>query len=372
MKNAILEFLEPTEEEKKLLWEKATFIFDTNVLLNLYRYSKKTRDILFSAIEELKERIWIPYHIAFEFMQNRSSIIYETVDLYDKLLKEAEAFNIKCKEALRLKQNDLEIIQLHEYISQWIDANKRKNLLVLNPLHDPILSRILDLYAGKVGRECSNEEIKQISEDGLKRYEKQIPPGYKDIGKKSPSGDENIYGDLIIWMQLMEYSKKHKRDIVYVTHDQKEDWWNIVRGKTIGPRVELRKEFFSCASQKFDMYSMDSFINRFGKLHGAETDQSVIDEIRLFDREYNSRRKKGKQYISKKEQLSNDILRLQDQIEKREKIVSQIERKYQQQEMTEAVRIQVENTKTKIDQLRVQKLKVEDKYNSTSCDNEMS
>ena len=60
MRNAIKEFIELNEEEKKLIWEGATFVFDTNVFLNLYRYSSSTREQLFKAFKELNGRIWMP------------------------------------------------------------------------------------------------------------------------------------------------------------------------------------------------------------------------------------------------------------------------------------------------------------------------
>ena len=41
MKSAIREYIELTDAEKAALWEHATFVFDTNVYLNLYRYSKR-------------------------------------------------------------------------------------------------------------------------------------------------------------------------------------------------------------------------------------------------------------------------------------------------------------------------------------------
>lgn len=360
MRNAIFEFLEPTEEEKQHLWQEATFIFDTNVLLNLYRYSEKTRKILLSAIEEFHARIWLPHHIAYEFMKNRSTVIFEMTDLYSKLGKEADAFKDKCLQSLRLKSTDQEISELHDYISHWINANKIKNLLVVNPVKDPILEKILFLYDGNVGTEYGEEKRSQVNEEGLKRYQKLIPPGYKDFDKKRTGNEDNIFGDLIIWKQLMSYSKEKMKDIVYVTHDQKEDWWNIVRGKTIGPRMELRKEFYSFTSQKFDMYSMDSFISRFGELHGDETDQSVIDEIRHIDtNNINLFRKK---ISSSKERLENTISRLQYQIEKREKVISIIEHKYCGKKVTDDIQMQVNNTKAKIKQLKEQLIKAETDY----------
>ena len=44
MEKTFSEYHQPNDEEITQLWEKAIFIFDANVLLNLYRYSKKTSD----------------------------------------------------------------------------------------------------------------------------------------------------------------------------------------------------------------------------------------------------------------------------------------------------------------------------------------
>ena len=77
MKNKIFEYIEPTTAEKAELWNNAVFVFDTNALLNLYRYSKNTRNEVISALEENKEKIWIPYQVAYEFMKNRCDVINE-------------------------------------------------------------------------------------------------------------------------------------------------------------------------------------------------------------------------------------------------------------------------------------------------------
>lgn len=57
MRNAIKEYIEYSSEEKNDLWNTATFVFDTNVFLNLYRYSNKTRNQLIESFECLKPRI---------------------------------------------------------------------------------------------------------------------------------------------------------------------------------------------------------------------------------------------------------------------------------------------------------------------------
>ncbi|MFR1372424.1 MAG: PIN-like domain-containing protein [Eisenbergiella massiliensis] len=39
--------------------------------------------------------------------------------------------------------------------------------------------------------------------------------------KKGQEDDNNAYGDLIIWKQIIKYAKENGTGVVYVTHDQK-------------------------------------------------------------------------------------------------------------------------------------------------------
>ena len=303
MKTAIKEFLEPTNEEKQQIWKKCVFVFDTNVLLNLYRYSAKTRSSLLAAFESFKDRIWIPYQVAYEFMRRRCDVIYETVHRYDKFKEEIDTFTTKATETLRLTSKDDEIIELQRYLCKWLDSNKERNLLVDSSSSDEILDQILLIFEGRVGKKVDEEELTEIKKEGKERYEKLIPPGYKDEKKKnSVSDDNNAYGDFIIWKQILKYAKTNSVGIVFVTHDQKEDWWNIVKGKTIGPRIELRKEFLEETKQSFHMYSMNGFISEYNRVNDTPIDESAIDEV--FSIDNNGRRKKKRNTLSQSEKTT--------------------------------------------------------------------
>lgn len=82
MHRAIWEYLIPSPDEKKQLWNGCVFVFDTNVLLNLYRYTANTRDTLLTALDDLKDRVWIPYQVAYEYAKNRFDVICETIEKY--------------------------------------------------------------------------------------------------------------------------------------------------------------------------------------------------------------------------------------------------------------------------------------------------
>ena len=75
MKNEFNGFYSLQEEEFKHLWKNAIFVFDTNVLLNLYRYQESTTEQLIKVIEYLKDRAWVPYHVALEYQRNRLKVI---------------------------------------------------------------------------------------------------------------------------------------------------------------------------------------------------------------------------------------------------------------------------------------------------------
>lgn len=286
MKNTIKEFLDLSTDEKNTLWENCIFVFDTNVLLNLYRYTKKTREILLEALEKLNSRIWMPEHVAYEFMKNRPEVVFEVIDGYDKFGKKIEEFLSTCREELRLENNTLEIDKLKKLLNEWLDEVRGTNLEVQSLSEDFILRKLLKLFDGKVGEPFEETEMKQISQEGKERYEKESPPGYKDAKKKTGKVENNIYGDFIVWKQILRYAKENKRDVIFVTSDQKEDWWLKVSGRTVGPRIELRKEFCDeTDGQKFHMYTTAGFLEYYTKKSQTTIDKNVINEVDSVDAE---------------------------------------------------------------------------------------
>jgi hypothetical protein len=277
VRNAIKEYIELSNKEKNNLWNTATFIFDTNVFLNLYRYSNKTRNQLIESFESLKTRIWMPYQVALEFCKDRYSVIDEANRRFDNIGTEVDKLTDSWKKELRLDGNDSDIEELGKYLREWITKKKESNYCTYSATDDEVFHRLLDLFDGKVGNPFSDEEKFNIEQEGEKRYASKIPPGYKDDKKT-----ENRFGDLLIWKEIIGYAKSKAVDIIFVTHDQKEDWWNTSGGKTIGPRIELRKEFYDETGKMFHMYTMSSFLSLFIENRGNSIDKTIIDEVELF------------------------------------------------------------------------------------------
>lgn len=310
---------------------------------------------MLAAFESFKDRIWIPYQVAFEFMRKRCEVIYETVHRYDQFSKEIDAFTSKATETLRLTPKDEEINDLKRYLYKWLDSNKERNLLVENASDDEILNRILSIFDGRIGDKVDDEELSRIKKEGKERFEKSIPPGYKDDKKKNnETDDNNAYGDLIIWKQIIKFAQENNVGIVFVTHDQKEDWWNIVKGKTIGPRIELRREFLEETKQFFHMYSMNSFISEYNRIYDTPIEKSAVEEV--FSLDDTDRRFKTRKALSSSEKIARTVEtldKISKRVERRRKIIEDIERKYQNQglELPANIQTQYDNTLSKMQEL---------------------
>lgn len=276
MRNAIKEYIELSGQEKNDLWNTATFVFDTNVCLNLYRYSNKTKNLLIESFKWLKTRIWMPYQVASEFCKDRYSVIDEANKRFDTIDTEAEKLVDSWRKELRLESNDTDIEELSEFLKQWIAKKRDNNYLTFSATDDEVFSSLLDLFDGKVGKPFSLEERQCIEQEGEKRYASKMPPGYKDSKKT-----DNRFGDLLIWKEILRYATSKKVNIVFVTDDQKEDWWNTSSGKTIGPKIELRKEFYEETGKMFHMYTMSAFLSLFEKNKGKTIDKAIMDEVEL-------------------------------------------------------------------------------------------
>lgn len=278
MRNDFFEYLGFSDEEKKEIWERGIFVFDTNVLLNIYRYSGETREVLLSALESLEDKIWLPHQVTKEFMNRRCETIFETDNRYQALQKEGDKFVSEVRERLRLKIDSDELNCLQNSITSWIDERKNNDLLVSSPTDDQILKKLLDLFDSKIGEPFDEKSLNKIYEEGKLRYFGKVPPGYKDDVKNNKKANSG-YGDLILWKQMIEYTSKEKKPLIFVTHDQKEDWWYIVNNKTIGPRPELIREFYDVTGHKVIMYSMNSFLEQIKVMGNTSISDNVLDEV---------------------------------------------------------------------------------------------
>jgi len=69
-----------TPEELKVLWDRAVFVPDTNILLHRIRHSASVRGQLMTVFERKKEALWIPYQVGAEFQSCRLDVQQGALD----------------------------------------------------------------------------------------------------------------------------------------------------------------------------------------------------------------------------------------------------------------------------------------------------
>jgi hypothetical protein len=266
MKNEFKGFYSLQEKEFKHLWENACFVFDTNVLLNLYRYQESTTEQLIKVLEHLKDRIWIPYHVALEYQRNRLKVIASQNSKFSEVRKVV----IKGTSSIKGDLDNLNLKKRHSTIEPEgfindIDTAAKKFLEELEQLEkshfsvvseDQIRVRLDSLLNGKIGaKPLSQKEVDALEKEAEQRFKDKVPPGYMDDDKEKSDDPVFSYGgltyqrkysDFIVWSQLVSQAKGTAiSDLVFVTDDNKEDWWLKVKQngeKTISPRPELMGE----------------------------------------------------------------------------------------------------------------------------------
>lgn len=277
MKNIFPEFYDLEENEIEDLWKECYFVFDANVLLNLYRYSFETRNNLIEVLKNFSDRIWISHQFALEYQRNRMGVMEEQKLKYSKsvsnILSELENAEILLKSNLKELPFDTAKIKddLKKSLEIYPDCNS----------DDKIREQIDSLFKDKVGDPFEKEKLASIyQQEGIERYRKEIPPGYADA-KEKDKDDPTLtrkFGDLIGWLQIIEKAKKESKSIIFITSERKEDWWRKVKGKTVGPRHELLSEFQRESGQLFYMYDMERFLS-YAKESHTITDET-IDEVK--------------------------------------------------------------------------------------------
>lgn len=307
MKSVFREFYNNEKVNFNSLDEDILIVFDTNTLLNIYRYSKPTRNTFLTSLEKVKDNIWIPYQVGLEFNLNRREAMLEIetkgVKIADSIKnkvksfvndvkKDLDSFPIKSIDGQVTRKEITESFEKEIYsLQENFLNNEFKKLQVLIDNDDDKMNHLADLFEGKVGESFTQEQIHEICEEGKVRYEKNVPPGFKDktkIGSKIYNAleFESKYGDLILWKQIIQKAKlEKKRIIVFVTDDHKEDWWYEIKGKKIGARAELKNELKRESGSDLILMNTNTFLKETSSDKLRE-DLVVPDKTNIFEYKY--------------------------------------------------------------------------------------
>lgn len=248
---------------------------DTNVLLAPYALSEQPITQIASTYERLakNERLVVPAQVAREFARNRNAKIGELLKtVQDQMSRQSSPMGTKYAFLRNLPEYEASL-----NIAEQIE-NKQKELLsslrkVAEAVRgwsvsDPVWDAYRRVFVGNV-IELNDDMAAGIAKDLKFRTEHSIPPGYKDA-QKSDGGA----GDLIIWKTILQVGAERNKDFVFVTLDQKPDWWTQANGGALFPRFELVEEFRAASGGKsIHFLRFSEFLAQFGAA------ENVIEEV---------------------------------------------------------------------------------------------
>jgi hypothetical protein len=280
--------------------------------LNLYRVDRETTEDYFKIFRALGDRIFLPHEAANQFFLNRGGVIRTEQNSFSVAKKRVRNWAERrkgfdnLKDQLRGGDGDDsigEIIEdeIKDEIENVFDGSEDyeqaieavKDALIeriedlderftptgttrANTEKDEILKELIDIFEGNTGREL-DEDMEELKDQALERYENEKPPGYEDYEGGDISRGE--CEDFLIWKQLMEFAERESEDVVFITGEEKPDWWEVNDDHNIiRPRHELLREFRRESGQFFWMLTTENMLENAYELLGVEVRDKSVEQ----------------------------------------------------------------------------------------------
>lgn len=364
MKDFFPGYSRKNETEIKNIWQNGIIMFDTNVLLNLYRYSKSTRETIVNLIGKFKSQIWLPHQAALEYNKNRYEVIADQEKTYkeftEKIIQIQRDLQTTSKPPFLSEKVHEELNNVFGKVNSEVKESIKKYCDYLK--NDPIYQELSELFENRITDSFNEKQLTEIFKEGEKRFKDKVPPGYED--EKNKTGNRK-YGDLVLWKQVIAKAKELGKPVLLITDERKNDWWwKIKDGRNMGPRHELVSEIKNEAKVDFHMYSSERFLSygqTFLEEHINENALKEIQAMRNAEIEIeNLIRLKQKQDMKNERNfaLREKLSYLKDQKNKYEIILNRLkESKQQQNDLASNTQDNLE-TQEYIHSLNIQKAKL--------------
>ncbi|GAB3958696.1 hypothetical protein GCM10029978_004150 [Actinoallomurus acanthiterrae] len=297
---------------RRAFFTNALIVLDTNVLLDLYRYTPEARNQILDALRLVAPRLWLPYQVGLEFVRNRRGVIADRTDKLrraktqlDRLLHEAwkdvqgaldgvkslldtfaadEAGQAELDELIN-QANFKELIEpWRQTLCARIDKLRDSQDIGLNDISggsDPVLPEVTVLYGDRIGLAPSPAELRKHIEQAVEyRYPNKIPPGFLDASKPTAL---QAAGDYLLWEEMIT----HVRDTaiweraLFVSGDIKADWYESPGSGSDSrrPWPSLINEFRSRTNADLLIVETKAFFEGITEFLDAKITSSTVEEI---------------------------------------------------------------------------------------------
>lgn len=269
MRRHFPEFYErPSSEDLDALYHDATIVVDTNVLLALYKSSRKTRNQILGILRALRDRLWIPNQVALEFQRNRLAVIHSRNTAARKIINDTKSKIAKAIEELNRsdgedQETNAVLIALSDTYTNLADFIKHATNEHVFPFSDAtsddkVRTALDELIGDHICEEPDREIRNKRIDEFATRSADGVPPGLGDLRKDTRQG---AAADYLVWCEILCLAEQFERPLLFVTNDVKKngsgDWYEPLDKKSSAP-IQV-----SCAS--LPPYQVTATTNRLSK-----------------------------------------------------------------------------------------------------------
>lgn len=274
----------PSAARVREAFETGLIVLDTNVLLNVLRYSPAAREELLQVLGTISDRCFIPHQVAVEYNRNRVKVVADRQKELEDAAVEIDSIRSKVQTVVNSLRNRrtlaaADIRQLDDSVATFFSALQRASddaadLYDLEPdkmvgSKDHWTEQLERVLAGRVGEKPSDEVLAQDVTEANRRRAEKLAPGFKDDGP----------GDYLWWAEALRNSELTNRPLVVVSDDAaKGDWRFEERGIATGPQPNLVEDIRTAGGSDLVLLTTRDLLTLVAAITPSSVSAETIEE----------------------------------------------------------------------------------------------
>lgn len=278
------QYYRTSEDAQAALFEESVLVFDTNVLLNVLRYSESARQELIDAIASVADRTFVPHQVAVEYNRNRVKVVSDRRGELDEVGNKSDEIRqsvsgltsllrrrriVGDAEIERLEQASQAFLAVLDTTSQ--DALDKYDLEPdsLVGVVDDWTRRLDEVLAGRVAARPALEVLEKDREEAERRKVERLAPGFKD----------DAMGDYLWWAETLRWPNIVDKHLFIVSDDAaKGDWRFEQRSIVAGAHQILIDDARNAGAQTLTLLTTVDFLKVIEGRGQAVVSESTIAE----------------------------------------------------------------------------------------------
>jgi hypothetical protein len=222
---AILDIDNYNRKIRQLIEDKECIIFlDTNIFARYYSLHSSARNEFASWCRamivdgRIKVPVWVLHEYSNRFVRDQTHDYFSPIKKLNTMVKEF----VQIKDFLTMSTpiSDTTLLeQLNELDRNLTELNNK--VQPNKPDHVAIHVELENLFKSSILKSNIEDLVQRANNCGQSRFSHKMPPGFIDSAQK----ELNTLGDLIIWYEILEYSRENdSKKVIFLTNDNKKDW----------------------------------------------------------------------------------------------------------------------------------------------------